>query len=48
MLLLVALDYREVEAGEAVEMGEAKDENAFRYFISKLVSYSFILVRSRS
>jgi hypothetical protein len=38
MVLLVALDYREVENGSVVEMGEGKDENAFRYFISKLVS----------
>lgn len=34
--LLVALDYRRPEGPE--QMGEGKDENAFRYFISKLVS----------
>ena len=34
--LLVALDYRRPEGSG--QMGEGKDENAFRYFISKLVS----------
>jgi len=34
-LLLVALDYRKEDP---TQMGEGKDENAFRYFISKLVS----------
>jgi hypothetical protein len=38
MVLLVALDYREISMGSTGEMGEVKDENAFRYFISKLVS----------
>jgi hypothetical protein len=37
MTLLVALDYRRVDGGE-VGMGEGKEENAFRYFVSKLVS----------
>lgn len=36
MILLVALDYRKVSSG--IEMGEGKDDNAFRYFVSKLVS----------
>ncbi len=35
MMLLVALDYRKEDP---MQMGEGKDENAFRYFISKLVS----------
>jgi hypothetical protein len=35
MVLLVALDHREPEIAG---MGEAKEENAFRYFVSKLVS----------
>ena len=39
--LLVALDYR--QEGAAAQMGEGKDENAFRYFVSKLVSWSFLM-----
>ena len=35
MMLLVALDYR--RGGDVTQMGEVKDENAFRYFLSKLV-----------
>ena len=35
MMLLVALDYRKEDL---TPMGDGKDENAFRYFISKLVS----------
>lgn len=39
MTLLVALDYRQVSvSGSEQIMGEGKDENAFRYFVSKLVS----------
>jgi hypothetical protein len=40
MTLLVALDYRKVQpqSGGQGEMGEGKDENAFRYFVSKLAS----------
>jgi hypothetical protein len=39
MTLLVALDYKAPgEVGDVAQMGEAKEENAFRYFISKLVS----------
>jgi len=40
MTLLVALDYRKIQptsSGQG-EMGEGKDENAFRYFVSKLAS----------
>lgn len=48
MTLLVALDYKapgEADAGIASGgmMGEAKEENAFRYFISKLVSRPSLL-----
>jgi hypothetical protein len=40
-VLLVAMDYRKVDSGGiGGQMGEAKDENAFRYFVSKLVSDS--------
>ena len=35
MMLLVALDYRRER--DISQMGEGKDENAFRYFVSKLV-----------
>ena len=38
-ILLVALDYKSPEGDQAPQMGESKDENAFRYFISKLVSW---------
>ena len=38
MTLLVALDYKKVPPSVG-EMGEGKDDNAFRYFVSKLVSY---------
>ena len=37
MTLLVALDYRKIPT-QTDQMGEGKDENAFRYFLSKLVS----------
>lgn len=37
MTLLVALDYRKMPT-PGDQMGEGKDENAFRYFLSKLVS----------
>jgi hypothetical protein len=42
MTLLVALDYRKVQpqSGSQGEMGEGKDENAFRYFVSKVASLS--------
>ncbi|GFZ44221.1 hypothetical protein JCM24511_01943 [Saitozyma sp. JCM 24511] len=43
MVLLVALDYREPEIAG---MGEAKEENAFRYFVSKLhrkEDFAFVL-----
>lgn len=36
MTLLVALDHQEPKREEG--MGEGKEENAFRYFVSKLVS----------
>ncbi|WVQ99152.1 hypothetical protein IAU59_006284 [Kwoniella sp. CBS 9459] len=45
MTLLVALDHR-VEGERSMSMGEGKEENAFRYFISKLhrkEDFSFIL-----
>ena len=38
MTLLVALDYKKVTLPGQEEMGEGKDDNAFRYFVSKLVS----------
>jgi hypothetical protein len=38
MTLLVALDYKKVTPSVG-EMGEGKDDNAFRYFVSKLVSH---------
>ena len=38
MVLLVALDYKAPLADMGQEMGEGREENAFRYFISKLVS----------
>jgi len=38
MTLLVALDYKKVTPPGQEEMGEGKDDNAFRYFVSKLVS----------
>ncbi|CAD6567302.1 MAG: hypothetical protein TREMPRED_003499, partial [Tremellales sp. Tagirdzhanova-0007] len=44
MMLLVALDYRRER--DISQMGEGKDENAFRYFVSKLhrkEDFSFIL-----
>ena len=37
MVLLVALDYRAPVHEAGIEMGEGKEDNAFRYFISKLV-----------
>ena len=41
MTLLVALDYKKVTPSEmGMGMGEGKDDNAFRYFVSKLVSNS--------
>jgi hypothetical protein len=47
MTLLVALDYKTPDVSGAVQMGEIKDENAFRYFVSKLVSpQSTYLIRS--
>jgi len=39
MTLLVALDYKKVTPSSEVGMGEGKDDNAFRYFVSKLVSH---------
>ena len=44
MVLLVALDYHAPKGVGSEAMGE-KDENSFRYFISKLVSYVFIVFR---
>jgi len=40
MTLLVALDYKKVTPSSemGMGMGEGKDDNAFRYFVSKLVS----------
>lgn len=38
MTLLVALDYRKIPDPQDQMMGESKDDNAFRYFLSKLVS----------
>ncbi|KAK4683945.1 hypothetical protein P7C73_g6263, partial [Tremellales sp. Uapishka_1] len=35
-VLLAALDYKSVEEAGREQMGDAKDENAFRYFVSKL------------
>jgi hypothetical protein len=47
MTLLVALDYKKVST-PGQEMGEGKDENAFRYFVSKLVSrVAFSVFRQR-
>jgi len=42
MTLLVALDYKKVTPSSemGMGMGEVKDDNAFRYFVSKLVSNS--------
>jgi hypothetical protein len=41
MILLVALDYQTPDmGGQLGVMGDVKDENAFRYFVSKLVSVS--------
>ena len=39
MTLLVALDYRKIDGGQDQMMGEGKEENAFRYFVSKLVRF---------
>ena len=41
MTLLVALDYRKIPT-QVDQMGEGKDENAFRYFLSKLVCRGLI------
>ena len=45
MTLLVALDYRKIGPPNAqdLQMGEAKEDNAFRYFLSKLVSLPLLL-----
>lgn len=45
-VLLVALDYKTDGATEGAVMGEGKEENAFRYFLSKLhrkEDFTFIL-----
>lgn len=45
-VLLVALDYKTDGPTEGAVMGEGKDENAFRYFLSKLhrkEDFTFIL-----
>ena len=42
-MLLVALDYRREDL---TQMGEGKDENAFRYFISKLVCNFYLVLLS--
>ena len=40
-VLLVALDYKKQDM--ETQMGEGKEENAFRYFLSKLVSVTGII-----